>query len=110
MIIDLFLKDLIGNGWKQKEIAEKCGFSPQHINRILKTGKAELVTIGKIAKAFDKPVSMFLDDEIKVEPMLTKKEEKLLEMLRSEEGLIDEILKNTEKEKLYRETMKRKVA
>jgi hypothetical protein len=68
------------------------------------------VTIGKIAKAFDKPVSMFLDDEVKVEPMLTKKEEKLLEMLRSEEGLIDEILKHTEKEKLYRETMKRKVA
>lgn len=109
MKIISFLKNLISEGWKQKEIAEKCGYTPTHICKILKTEHADIVTIEKIAKAFGKPVSMFLDEENPERLIPSDREELLLQQIR-EEGLLDEALRWVEKEKLYKNVKKESAA
>lgn len=105
-----FLNELTVNGWKQKDIAEKCNFTPQHVGHIIRTKKAKLITIERIAKAFDKPVSFFLDEEARAEPIMPRKKQILLEIIGDDNDLLDEAIKHTEKEKLYKETMKKKAA
>lgn len=103
MKIVAFLKDLISQGWKQKEIAIKCGYTPTHINRIIKTNHAEIVTIERIAKAFGKPVSMFLEEEPTSGRILNQEEEILLDLCGQDRELLRDAIKHVEKEKLFRE-------
>lgn len=108
-IID-FLNDLIFEGWKQKEIAEKCGYTPQHINRMLKKNYADIKAIEKIAKAFNKPLSMFLEEEAPQGRYLNRDQELLLDTIGEDRELIREMIRCAEKEKLYKMALKQKSA
>lgn len=108
MKVKAFLEELKRNGWKYKDIAEKCNFKPSNISRIINGHEVKIQTIEKIAKAFEMPLSVFLD-ETRPEKVLTRKEEILLELVKGE-AIIDEVIRYAQKEKLYNEVKKRKAA
>lgn len=112
MNIKEFIEELIHKGWKRKEIAEKCGYTVQHITRLLKHSEiTKLETVERFAKAFDKPISFFLEEkDQETDKVLSRKEEILLELCDGDNSLLDEAIKCVEKEKLYQQVKKEKVA
>jgi len=106
MKIIKFLKELINDGWKQVDIAKKCNYSASHINRLIKRNYADIKTIEKIAKAFDKPILMFLEEEQPAGRVLSREEEILLDICDKDRELIREMIRCAQKEKLFRDSVK----
>lgn len=105
MTIKDYLKKLISEGWKQKDIAAKCGYKPAMINDLLKRiDKPNIQTIEKIAAAFNIRITFFLEEgEESKQRILSREEERLLQIIGADLQLLEETIKFAEKEKMYLE-------
>lgn len=109
MTIKDYLKKLISEGWKQKDIAAKCGYKPAMINDLLKRiDKPNIQTIERIANAFNIPINFFLEEgEGSKQRILSIQEERLLQIIGGDRQLLEKIIECAEKEKMYLEAKRK---
>lgn len=96
-----FIKGLIKEGWKQKEIAEKCGVVPQCINGIIKNGSCSLETAIKIADAFGVSLDAVTGRK-PAERIMSATQELLIEMTSGDDEVARAALRCAEGEKLIK--------
>lgn len=99
-MIDKFLKELLNNGWKQREIAEKTDIQRVFITKLCAGANCSLETVIKIADAFE----VSTDEVLGRSPSkpITPTEEKLLQTTDGDDDIARAALRSAQGEKLLK--------
>lgn len=112
MKISSFFQQLIDSGESQTSIARKCGISQSTVNNLLQGGDEtpRTSTVRRIADAYNKPISYFLDEwgyELSIQDpdhiKMTDEEKELVRAFRGLKSLkiaVRQLLNMTEDERL----------
>ena|SRR6266540_651213 len=101
-MVESFLKKLKAKGWKQKDIAEKCGFVPNYISGLINGSNCSIETVIKIADAFGVSTDEVLGRSNK-HRTVTPEEDMLLQITQGNQDITRAALRSAMGEKHFKE-------
>ncbi len=99
-MIATFIKKLIANGWKQKDIAVICGITATYVSELKKGATCSAEVLLKIADAFNVTVDEVLGRKQTRE--ITPEEELILKTIDGDRELARAVLRSAQGEKLVK--------